>query len=284
MNETMRHTSEPDDLLARVRDHWEEEPCGTRYGRESEEEAVDFALMAQERYRLEPYIPEFADFESARGKEVLEIGVGGGADFMSWLNAGAIPTGIDLTEAGILATKQRLASAGFSEDSYQLGTGNAEALTFEDETFDIVYSYGVLHHTPDTRTAFAEAWRVLKPGGRLKAMVYHVPSVTGWLLWIRYCFLTGKWLRTPRSAIYDHLESPGTKAYTVPEMRSMLEELGVVKMNLTSKLVFGDLLLNQPSNKYKAPIYSLIWKLYPRWLIRMLGDRYGLFLFVEARK
>ncbi len=267
-----------------VKDHWENEVCGTRYGKGSDEEVIDLNLMANERYRLEPHISEFADFENGEGKQVLEIGVGGGVDFLSWLKAGAKATGIDLTEAGVALTKKRLDAAGYGEDSYSLNTGDAENLKFEDESFDLVYSYGVLHHTPDTKRAFREACRVLKQGGVLKAMVYHVPSVTGWLLWVRYCFLTGKWLKTPRSAIYEHLESPGTKAYTAGEMRSMLEEIGLTDVDVSLKLAFGDLLLNKRSSKYQSPIYSLAWKLYPRWLIKILGDKFGLFLFVKATK
>jgi len=268
----------------KVRNYWEKEVCGARYGKESDEKTIDLEQMAKARYRLEPYIPEFAEFESAKGKEVLEIGVGGGVDFASWLKSGAKATGIDLTEAAVLLTKRRLDALGFPEDSYRLDRGDAENLAFRDESFDIVYSYGVLHHTPDTKKAFGEAYRVLKRGGKLKAMVYHVPSVTGWLLWLRYCLLTGRWLTTPRSAIYKHLQGPGPKAYTVAEMCSMLEVLGFANIKVHSKLVFGDLLLNKRSERYQSAIYSLIWKLYPRWLIRMLGDKYGLFLFIEARK
>lgn len=273
-----------DEALSTVKDFWEQEPCGTRYGREDDQDAVDFNRMAEERYRLEPHIPGFADFESGKGKEVLEIGVGGGADFMSWVKSGARATGIDLTEAGISMTRERLKAAGFSEDDFTLMQGNAEQLPFRDEAFDIVYSYGVLHVTPDTKKAFSEAWRVLKPGGVLKAMVYHVPSVTGFLFWVRYCLLTGRPFKTAKQAMYEQLESPGTKAYTVPEIRSLLEDVGITNMKVYTKLVFGDLLLNKPSKKYKAPIYQLIWMLYPRWLVRMIGDKYGFFLFIEAEK
>jgi len=271
-------------LKTRVRDHWEKEVCGSRYARSRAGQRVDLEAMARERYRLEPHIPNFADFNGANGKQVLEIGVGGGVDFSSWLKAGARATGIDLTEAGIQLTRRRISELGFPEDAYRLTTGDAEELAFGDESFDVVYSYGVLHHTPDTKKAFGEAGRVLKKGGDLKAMVYHAPSVTGWLLWLRYCLLTGKWFKTPRQAIYEQMESHGTKAYTVPEMRLLLEELGFVEINVYAKLVFGDLLLNQRSEKYQSPIYRLIWALYPRWLIRMLGDKYGFFLFIEAKK
>ncbi|HUF08801.1 MAG TPA: class I SAM-dependent methyltransferase, partial [Rhodothermales bacterium] len=109
-----------------MKEFWEQEPCGTRYGREGDEDTVDFDRMARERYRLEPHIPGFADFESGRGKEVLEIGVGGGVDFMSWVKAGAQANGIDLTQAAIDMTRLRLRAAGFSDDSFSLSRGDAE--------------------------------------------------------------------------------------------------------------------------------------------------------------
>jgi ubiquinone/menaquinone biosynthesis C-methylase UbiE len=271
-------------LKENVKLHWEKEVCGSRYGRKGFNEPVDLEKMARERYRLEPYIPEFADFKTAKNKKVLEIGVGGGVDFSCWLKAGAIAAGIDLTEAAVELTKQRLNQQGFTEEVYQLAVGDVEKLKFEDESFDIVYSYGVLHHTPDTEKALSEIYRVLKKGGVFKAMVYHIPSVTGLILWVRYCLFTGRFFKSPRWAIYRQLESPGTKAYTIREMRRLLEKNGFVNVKLYTKLGFGDLLLNKPSKKYQSRFYRLIWKLYPRWLIKLFGDKYGFLLFIEANK
>jgi ubiquinone/menaquinone biosynthesis C-methylase UbiE len=273
-----------DSLKENVKLHWEKEVCGSRYGKQGLDELIDFETMACERYRLEPYIPDFADFKAAKNKKVLEIGVGGGVDFSCWLKAGAIATGIDLTVAAIELTKQQLNQQGFTEGTYQLATGDAENLIFDDEGFDIVYSYGVLHHTPDTEKAFSEVYRVLKKGGVFKAMVYHIPSITGWILWLRYCLFTGRFFKPSGWAIYRHLESPGTKAYTIPEMRHLLEKKGFVNVKLYTKLGFGDFLLNKPSKKYQSRLYSLIWKFYPRWLVKLFGDKYGFFLFIEANK
>jgi ubiquinone/menaquinone biosynthesis C-methylase UbiE len=271
-------------LKENVKLHWEKEVCGSRYGRKGFNEPVDLEKMARERYHLEPYIPEFADFKTAKNKKVLEIGVGGGVDFSCWLKAGAIATGIDLTEAAVKLTKQRLNEQGLTEEVYQLAVGDVEKLKFEDESFDIVYSYGVLHHTPDTEKALSEIYRVLKKGGVFKAMVYHIPSVTGLILWVRYCLFTGRFFKSPRWTIYRQLESPGTKAYTVREMRRLLGKKGFVNVKLYTKLGFGDLLLNKASKKYQSRFYRLIWKLYPRWLIKLFGDKYGFLLFIEANK
>ncbi|MBL0701395.1 MAG: class I SAM-dependent methyltransferase [Desulfosarcina sp.] len=121
----------------------------------------------------------------------------GGIDHINWYKAGAIPFGIDLTEAAIELTKKRLSFHGINPEG-RLKTGDAENLEFEDNAFDLVYSWEVLHHTPVTEKAFSECFRVLKPGGKLKAMIYHVPSWTGWMLWLRYGLFKGKLFLSPR--------------------------------------------------------------------------------------
>jgi ubiquinone/menaquinone biosynthesis C-methylase UbiE len=263
---------EKPDLKGEVREFWNSDPCGTRYLDGSD----DFEAHARVRYALEPYIPEFAQFASSRGLKVLEVGVGMGADYMEWLKAGAKAVGVDLSESSLAKARQRCETAGYRPD---LRVADAEHLPFEDETFDIVYSYGVMHHSPDTRQCLREAWRVLKPGGHARIMLYHHPSLTGLMLWLRYGIFRGKSLR---QAVYDCLESPGTKAYTQSEARDMMTGFE----NITMRQVFspGDLLLSRPSVRFQSRLYRLAWKLYPRWLARMVGRRWGLFLLISARK
>jgi len=118
--------------------------------------------QARIRYQLEPYISEFADFESSKNLCILEIGVGIGADHQRFAQAGADIYGIDLTEKAVEYTRHRLAEFGLAA---KCTIGDAEHLDFQDELFDRVYSWGVLHHSPDTPKAIAEVWRVLKFGG-----------------------------------------------------------------------------------------------------------------------
>src|SRR5215470_12933759 len=99
------------DLKERVRQHWEEETCGIRYGQSSERSAW-LREIADARYRLEPFILEFARFDEAQGKTVLEIGTGSGCDFVQWCRHAYHATGIDLTEAGVALTRERLSLEG----------------------------------------------------------------------------------------------------------------------------------------------------------------------------
>jgi SAM-dependent methyltransferase len=262
----------PAELKSEVERFWNAEPCGSRYLGARE----DFEAHARARYELEPYIHEFAGFEQAGGKHVLEIGVGMGADYLEWLKAGAIATGLDLSGASLERACRRCELASFAPD---LRLADAEHLPFPDNTFDIVYSYGVMHHSPDPAQCIREARRVLKPGGALRIMIYHHPSLTGLMLWLRYGWLHGKSLRR---SVYDHLESPGTNSYTRDEALGLLE--GFEQIEMRQEFSPGDLLLNERSARFQGVPYRAIWKIYPRRLARAWGRRLGLFLLISARK
>ena len=266
------------DLKNSVKAHWERQPCGTRDLAANNRRAF-FAQLEEERYKVEPYLRGFARFAEGRGKKLLEIGVGTGTDFINWVRHGAAATGIDLTEQGVQLTQERLALEGLTAE---VRVADAERLPFEDQTFDLVYSYGVLHHSPDTPRAIREVHRVLKVGGLARVMIYHVPSWTGWMLWGIHCLAKLRPWKSPRWAIYHYLESPGTKAYTAAEARALFADFSQVKMR--TQLGNGDLLLMRPDQKYQSLPYQLLWSIYPRWLVKLTGNRFGLFLFIEATK
>jgi SAM-dependent methyltransferase len=160
-----------------------------------------------------------------------------------------------------------------------LRVADAEHLAFPDNSFDIVYSYGVMHHSPDTQRCLREAWRVLKPGGQLKVMLYHHPSWTGFMLWVRYGIFRGK---SVRESVYEFLESPGTKSFTCDEVRQMLA--GFANVHMRQVFSPGDLLLHRPSRRFQGTAFRIVTRLYPRTIIKAFGKKYGLFLLVNARK
>ena len=232
-----------------VKRFWEQEACGERYG----------AAQDKVRYELEPEILAFADFESAKGKRVLEIGVGMGSDFVRWVRGGAIATGIDLTARAVALTQRRVLDEGLEAE---VRVADAEALPFGDETFDIVYSWGVLHHTPHPAQALAEAQRVLAPGGQLKVMLYHRRSWVALAAWARFGLLRARPLTTLKKAVAQ-IESPGTQAFTVEEVRTILTRMK--ELSARPVLTRWD--------RRSLPFVS--------WLA---GDRFGWFLLIEGRK
>jgi SAM-dependent methyltransferase len=160
-------------LKEKVRAFWQANPCGTKFGDANPGTRPFYELVEKHRYTKEWHIPGAADFASARGLKVLEIGCGLGTDGAQFAKAGADYTGIDLTEAAVGLARKRFEIFNLPG---KFQTADAEDLDFENESFDLVYSHGVLHHTPDTQGAVQEIHRVLRPAGRAIVMLYHRDS------------------------------------------------------------------------------------------------------------
>ncbi|HET6669679.1 MAG TPA: class I SAM-dependent methyltransferase [Pyrinomonadaceae bacterium] len=160
-------------LKERVRAFWQAHPCGTKFADAEPGSAKFYELVEAHRYTKEWHIPAAANFAGTNGLKVLEVGCGLGTDGAQFAAAGADYTGVDLTEAAVELARQRFEVSALKG---QFQTADAENLEFRDESFDLVYSHGVLHHTPDTARAVDEIWRVLKPGGRAVVMLYHRDS------------------------------------------------------------------------------------------------------------
>jgi ubiquinone/menaquinone biosynthesis C-methylase UbiE len=157
-------------LKERVRAFWQANPCGVKFADAEPGTRRFYELVEAHRYEKEWHIPAAADFASARGLKVLEIGCGLGTDGAQFAEAGADYTGVDLTEAAINLARRRFELFNLHGN---FETADAEKLDFPDGSFDLVYSHGVLHHTPDTAKAIREIHRVLRPGGRAVVMLYH---------------------------------------------------------------------------------------------------------------
>jgi len=262
----------------RVHDFWNAAACGEDLYLPSTDRA-GYDAQSRARYELEPFILELAHFEDSLGKRLLEIGVGLGADHQRFAEAGAELYGIDLTLRAIEHTRRRLATAGLSSE---LATGDAETLAFPDNSFDVVYSWGVLHHSPDTAKAIAEVYRVLKPGGEARIMVYHKWSMVGLMLWVRYTMFR-PWYWLSLSEVYaQYLESPGTKAYSSREARQLFTAFRDV--HLTIRMSAGDLLQSDAGQRHRGALLSIGRRIWPRVLLKRFFPRLGLGLLIEARK
>lgn len=261
-----------------VKSFWEEASCGEELYLQGFSKE-DYQEHSAKRYELEPEIIQFAEFDRFGNKKTLEIGVGLGADHEKLAEKGAILWGIDLTPRAIRHTKRRFDLMGLKSE---LQVADAENLPFDDNSFNAIYSWGVIHHTPDTKKAVNEVFRVLKPGGFAKVMIYHKHSMVGYMLWLRYALLKAKPL-TSLNEIYSlYLESPGTKAYTIDQAKNMFEKFSSVE--ISTFLGHADLLTSKAGQRHRGPILSLARKIWPRWIIRKFFKRHGLFMLIEAVK
>jgi SAM-dependent methyltransferase len=162
-------------MESEIRDFWQAHPCGAELvGDLANDERQGYSDFFERfdsyRYAKEPHILENLDRIDFDGKRVLEIGLGQGADAEQIVRRGGIFSGVDLTEEAVKRTQMRFSLKDLTFE--RIEQASALKLPFDNGTFDIVFSHGVLHHIPEIRTAQKEIARVLKPDGRLIVMLY----------------------------------------------------------------------------------------------------------------
>ena len=160
---------------AQVQSFWQAHPCGDhQVGGLDQAFARDYETFFREydahRYRRERHILKCLDGLDIKDKRLLEIGLGQGADSEQLIRRGARWSGLDLTAESVERVRTRLELRGLDHD--ELKQGSALAIPYGDNSFEVVFSHGVLHHIPDIRRAQAEIARVLRPDGELVLMVY----------------------------------------------------------------------------------------------------------------
>jgi 2-polyprenyl-3-methyl-5-hydroxy-6-metoxy-1,4-benzoquinol methylase len=166
-----------------VRAFWNTRPCNLRHSPKQVGTREYFDEVEHRKYFVEPHIPAFADFERWRGKRVLEIGCGLGTDTVNFARAGAHVTAIDLSDQSAALARQRLEVYGLS-DRATIHVGNAEELPdiLPAQTFDLVYSFGVIHHSPHPQRIVQHVRRYMAAESELRLMVYSRISYK--LFWI----------------------------------------------------------------------------------------------------
>lgn len=263
-------------LKEQVKAFWEANPCDVKDAAPALDRAY-FTAFAQQRYRTHPYIPGFADFEAAQGKRVLEVGVGAGTDFCRWAAAEAKAVGVDLTAQAVHLTAQHLDALALSADVH---LADCEDLPFADHSFDLVYSFGVLHHTPDTSRALREVLRVLKPGGQVRIMLYHKRSWVTFKVFLLHGLLALRPFISLDKLLADHMESQGTKAYTIQEVEAMFAAFEGVSVQPI-------LTCYDTWRGYETPrrgLMALAQRLWPAWLVQACGDRFGWNLLISGTR
>jgi len=149
---------------------WNERPCNIKHSPKEIGTKEYFEEVTARKYLVEPHIIHFANFPKYKNKRVLEVGCGIGTAAQSFIENGAIYTGIDLSDKSVEIANKRMEVFNIKGNIFQ---GNIEKINEINGTeYDLVYSFGVLHHTPDIKKSIENIHKMLKPGGEFKMMLY----------------------------------------------------------------------------------------------------------------
>lgn len=261
----------------RAREQWGQDPCGAEYSSEHPLGTREFfESVARHRYTdYAPWMPELMGFDRFAGKRLLEVGCGMGTDLLQFARGGAICTGVDLTPRSIEITRHRFR---VYDQRGQFLITDGERLPFADESFEVVYSNGVLHHTPDTFAAIEEIHRVLTPGGTARVMLYHRHSFAYWVVIVlRHGIVGGEFFRgrspeaimSRRVEYSEHGGRPLVKVYSRRQVRNLFRGFRDVRIQVR-QLTRSDL--------------SFLGGLVPQAMLRLIERYFGWNLIITAKK
>lgn len=258
-------THEPS--LDDVRAYWDARPCNIRHSRAPIGSLEYFNEVENRKYLVEPHIPGFAQFERWTNRRVLEVGCGIGTDTINFARAGATVTAVDLSEESLKLARRRAKTYGL-EDSIEFIQGDAENLVeaVGRDDFDLIYSFGVIHHTPDPDAAVRQIRQLCAPDGEFRMMVYAHDS------WKRIMIDSG--LDQPEAAS----GCPIARTYTTESVHRLLTGFEVVEHRQTH--IFPYVVEDYVDHRYTIQPY---FREMPEQLFRVLEENLGWHLLVVAR-
>ncbi len=265
-----------------VKNFWDARPCNIRHSSQPVGTREYFDEVEARKYFVEPHIPRFAQFERWRGKKVLEIGCGIGTDTINFARHGAYVTAVEISEKSLEIAAQRAQVYGL-QDRIQFYPGNAEELSqfVPVEPYDLIYSFGVIHHTPHPERVIEQMRRYTHNETIVKIMVYHRYS---WkVLWILLTYGKGRFWRLAE-LVAQHSEAqtgcPITYTFTRREACNLLERYGFSVTEMWVDHIFPYRIQDYIQYRY-VRVWYFRWM--PLWMFRWLEHHLGWHLCVTAQ-
>lgn len=266
--------------LEKVQNYWNARPCNIRHSPSPVGTRQYFDEVEARKYFVEPHIPLFAEFEKWRGKKVLEIGCGIGSDTINFARAGAQVTAVDLSTESLALAKKRAEVFGLNNITFY--QANAEQLSdyVPVERYDLVYSFGVIHHTPHPERVIDQIHEYMDKDSIFKIMVYYRTSWKVFWMRLKYGKKKGETL-DELIARYSEAETgcPVTYSYTGETIKEFLNGFEVIDTKI-------DHIFPYSIPEYRNYQFKKVWyfRYLPQALFRWMEQRWGWHLCVTAKK
>ena len=256
-------------LLEEVRDYWDRRPCNIRHSTSPIGTREYFDEVEARRYRNEPHNYTFPEFSRWTGKNVLEVGCGIGTDAVNFARHGANYTGVDLSANSIELAKQRFDVYGLTGKFVACDAEKLDEVFTQGEKFDLIYSFGVIHHAPTPQNIVNCLPSLLSKGGEIRCMLYAKNS------WKNILIESG----------WDQPEAqdncPQAITYTHEEARTMFRQAGFSDVTVEQDFIFPWNIEHYVKYQYvKQPWFEAM----PAELFRIMERALGWHLLITARK
>ena len=268
--------------IDRVRTYWDGRPCNIRHSPKPVGTREYFDEVEARKYLVEPHIPAFAEFERWQGKRVLEIGSGIGTDTINFARAGAGVTAVDLSEKSLDVARRRAEVFGVS-DRISFIHSNAEHLTAGAPGYDLIYSFGVLHHTPHPKQAVIQTEYFARKGTEFRFMVYNRDSWKVLGIWLSRFYKGVDLFATTDELVARHSEAetgcPVTYTYTPQSIRRLLAGTRWRITSIETAHIFPYRVADYVQYRY---VKAFPWNVTPGPMFRWMERQCGWHLLVKA--
>lgn len=257
-------------LKKNISNYWDRQPCNIKHSFSEIYTKKFFNEISYKRYFVEKHIKKFAEFEKYKNKKVLEIGFGIGSDAEEFIKNGAKYTGIEFSKNSLDITKKRIKVLKLDKMKPILIFGEAEKISeyFNNNTkFDLIYSFGVLHHTVNIKKCFDEIHKISSKNTKIKIMLYAANSYKNFI-------------QNHSAYRYEAQKGvPIVNKYSHEEVRNLLKnKFKIISAN-------QDFIFPYKINDYKKNIYNKIehFKMMPKNIFRQLEKNIGEHLLLDIR-
>lgn len=268
-----------------VERYWDRRPCNVRHSPISlDDHPLEYSrAVTRRKFKVEPHIREFAGYDHWAGGRVMDAGCGIGTDAIQFAKAGAHVTAVDLSAESLkIARKRAVAETCIMDVRFYQADLEHLSETVPVEPYDLIYSFGVLHHTPMPEKALQELLRYTKPGTIFKLMLYHRHSTRAWSILRQTRSQRRIWTPDERIARYSEAQtgSPVTWTFTKEQARALMALMDLEVLELQIAHIFP----------YKIPAYveyryekAFPWNVIPPWLFRHLERLWGWHMLITAQ-
>jgi SAM-dependent methyltransferase len=256
------------ELLSNIKDYWNRRPCNIRHSNKELGSKEYFDEVEHCRYCNEPHNYRFAEFHKWKNLKVLEIGCGIGTDAVNFARAGADYTGLDISNESISLAKRRFEVYNLNGRFIECNAETIENVLRQDEKFDLIYSFGVIHHSPNPEKIISDLPKYMHENSVAKVMLYAKNS------WKNILINAG--LEQPEA----QSNCPQAMTYTVDEVRRIFSCASFSHVDVEQDFIFK---YNTAKYIEKEYVVEPWFEAMPENMFKLIEKQLGWHLLINAK-